>query len=109
MHIFIAFVAYCLQVTLKQRLRALAPGLTPAAVPEKFSAMQIVDVHVPTIDGRHLVMPRYTQPDPDQRLLLPRLKLELPEQPPPRIYAATHARASWRSSPPGMAPTMGAL
>ena len=92
-HIFIAFVAYCLQVTLKQRLRALAPGLTPAAVLEKFAAMQMVDVHVPTTDGRHLVMPRYTQPNQDQRLLLQQMKLELPAQPPPRIYA-THARAS---------------
>ena len=69
-HIFIAFVAYCLQITLKQHLRALAPGLTPAAVLEKFTAMQMVDVHVPTTDGRHLVLPRYTQPNQDQKLLL---------------------------------------
>jgi len=92
-HIFIAFVAYCLQVTLKQRLRALAPGLTPAAVFEKFAAMQMVDVHVPAIDGRQLVLSRYTQPDQDQRLLLQEMKLVLPEQPPPRIHAR-HARAS---------------
>ena len=57
-HIFIAFVAYCLQVTLKQRLRALAPGLTPAAVLEKLGAVQMVDVHVLTTDGRHLVLSR---------------------------------------------------
>src|SRR4029077_10715549 len=31
-HIFVAFLAYCLQVTLKQRLRSLAPGLTPRSV-----------------------------------------------------------------------------
>lgn len=92
-HIFIAFVAYCLQVTLKLRLRALAPGLTPAAVLEKFAAMQMVDVHVPIVDGRQLVLSRYTQPDKDQRLVLQALKLTLPEQPPPRIYAH-HARAS---------------
>ena len=92
-HIFIAFVAYCLQVTLKQRLRALAPGLTPAAVLEKFAAMQMVDVHVPTVDGRRLVLSRYTQPDKDQRLVLQEMKLALPEQPAPRIYAR-HARAS---------------
>jgi hypothetical protein len=84
-HIFVAFVAYCLQITLKQRLRALAPGLTPRALLEKFAAIQMVDVHVPTTDGRHLVLPRYTQPEPDQRLLLQQLKLRLPEQPPPRI------------------------
>jgi hypothetical protein len=69
-HIFVAFMAYCLQVTLKHRLRALAPGLTPRAVLEKFAAMQMVDVHLPTTDGRYLILPRYTQPDPDQRLLL---------------------------------------
>lgn len=86
-HIFVAFVAYCLQVTLKQRLRALAPGLTPRAVLEKLSAMQMVDVHLPTTDGRHIVLSRYTQPDKDQQLLLQRLKLNLPPQPPPRITA----------------------
>ncbi len=85
-HIFVAFVAYCLQVTLKQRLRALAPGLTPAAVLEKFAAMQMVDIHLPTTDGRYLVLSRYTQPNADQRLLLQEMKLELPAQPPPKIY-----------------------
>ncbi len=84
-HIFVAFVAYCLQVTLKQRLRALAPGLTPRAVLEKFSAIQMVDVHLPTTDGRHLILPRYTQPEPDHKILLQQLKLELPTQPPPKI------------------------
>jgi hypothetical protein len=67
--------------------------MTPAAVLEKLAAMPMVDVHVPATDGRHLVMPRYTQPDPDPRLLLQQMKLELPAQPPPRIYAA-HPRAS---------------
>ena len=84
-HIFVAFIAYCLQVTLKQRLRALAPGLTPRAVLEKLKAMQMVDVHLPTTDGRHIVLPRYTQPDHDQQILLQQLKLSLPPQPPPRI------------------------
>jgi hypothetical protein len=84
-HIFVAFVAYCLLVTLKQRLRPLAPGLTPRAVLEKLCAMQMVDVDLPTTDGRHLILPRYTQPDRDQLLLLQRLKLTLPPQPPPRI------------------------
>jgi len=86
-HIFVAFQAYCLQVTLKQRLRALAPGLTPRAVLEKFAALQMVDVHLPTTDGRTLVLPRYTQPDKDQQILLSQLKLELPDQPPPKIYS----------------------
>ena len=86
-HIFVAFMAYCLQVTLKHRLRALAPGLTPRAVLEKFAAMQMVDVHLPTTDGRYLILPRYTQPDPDQRLLLSQMKLALPKQPRPMITA----------------------
>jgi Transposase DDE domain len=80
-HIFVAFMAYCLQVTLKHRLRALAPGLTPRAVLEKFAAMQMVDVHLPTTDGRYLILLRYTQPDRDQRLLLSQMKMELPKQP----------------------------
>jgi hypothetical protein len=84
-HIFVSFMAYCLQVTLKQRLHALAPGLTPRAVLEKFAAMQMVDVHLPTNDGRYLILPRYTQPDPDQRLLLSQMRLVLPQQLPPKI------------------------
>ena len=88
-HIFVAFVAYCLQVTLKQRLRALAPGLTSRAVVEKLSAMQMVDVHLPTTDGRHIVLPRYTQPERDQQFLLQQLKLGLPAQPSPRIRQDT--------------------
>jgi hypothetical protein len=84
-HIFVAFVAYCLQVTLKQRLRALAPGLTPRAVLEKMSAIQMVDVHLPTTDGRQIVLSRYTHPEKDQQVLLQQLKLQLPAQPSPRI------------------------
>ena len=84
-HIFVAFVAYCLHVTLKNLARPCAPGLTPRAILEKFSTLQMVDVHLPTTDGRHLTLPRHTQPTRDHRLLLDQLKLRLPEQPPPRI------------------------
>ena len=84
-HILIAFLAYCLLVTLKNRLQALAPGLTPRAVLEKLATIQTLDVYFPTTDGRWLLMPRYTQPEPDQQLLLHRLKLSLPQQPPPRL------------------------
>ena len=92
-HIFVAFIAYCLQVTLKFRLKALAPGLTPRAALETLAPMQMVDVRVPTTDGRVLILPRYTQPDADQKLLLSRLKLTLPEQPPPRIQSKDAAVA----------------
>ena len=84
-HIFIAFLAYCLQITLQRRLHALAPGLTARSALEKFAAVQMIDVHLPTTDGRELLLTRYTQPEPELRLLIQQLKLELPPQPPPRI------------------------
>jgi transposase len=87
-HIFVAFLAYCLQVTLKARLKTLAGGITPREVIEKFKTMQMVDVHLPTTDGRELVLSRYTQPEPEQRMLIDRLQLRLPEQPPPKITAS---------------------
>jgi hypothetical protein len=93
-HIFIAFLAYCLHVTLKRRLHALAPGLTPRSVLEKFAAVQMIDVHVPTTDGRELMLTRYTQPEPELSLLLDKLKLDLPAQPPPKISAAAATPAS---------------
>lgn len=92
-HIFIAFLAYCLQVTLRSRLRRYAPGLTPAAVLDLFASIQMIDVWIPTCDGRWLILPRYTQPDRDLQLLLHQLQLTLPSQPPPRISAAPAALA----------------
>jgi transposase len=86
-HIFVAFRAYCLQVTLKQQLRPLAPGLTPRSVLEKMASLQMVDVHLPSTDGRTIVLSRYTEPNADQALLLQRLKILLPDQPPPRIMS----------------------
>ena len=84
-HIFIAFLAYCLQVTLQRRLHALAPGLTARSALEKFSAVQMIDIHLPTTDGRQLILTRYTQPEPELGLLVQQLKLNLPPQPLPRI------------------------
>ena len=84
-HIFIAFLAYCLQITLQRRLHVLAPGLTARSALEKFAAVQMIDVHLPTTDGRELVLTRYTQPEPELQLLIQQLKLSLPPQPPPRI------------------------
>ena len=86
-HIFVAFIAYCPHVTLKNLARPRAPGLTPRAILEKFSTMQMVDAHLPTTDGRHLVLPRRTDPTRDRQLLLHQLNMKLPEQPPPRISA----------------------
>jgi Transposase DDE domain len=84
-HIFIAFLAYCLHVTLGRRLQTLAPGLTPRSAIEKFSAVQMIDLHVPTTDGRELLLTRYTEPEPELKLLLGNLKLVLPAQPRPKI------------------------
>jgi transposase len=87
-HILVAFLAYCLTVTLRHRLRLHAPGLTPRAVLEKLAGIQMLDVSFPTTDGRRLIMPRYTEPNPEQALLLHQLNLVLPQQPPPRITTA---------------------
>jgi transposase len=84
-HIFVAFLAYCLHVSLRARLRVLAPGLTPRSMLEKFGVIQMLDVHFPTTDGRELVFCRYTQPEKDQKMLLAQLGWELPAQSPPRI------------------------
>ena len=87
-HILIAFLAYCLTVTLKHRLQAHAPGLTPRAVLEKLATIQALDVWLPTTDGRYLVMPRFTEPEADLALLLHQLRITLPKQPLPRLVAA---------------------
>lgn len=87
-HIFVAFLAYCLHVSLGRRLKDLAPGLTVRSVLEKMAAMQMIDVHLPTTDKREVILTRYTQPEADQKILLEKLRLRLPEQPPPKITAA---------------------
>jgi hypothetical protein len=102
-HILVAFLAYCLTATLKHRLQAHAPGLTPRAVLEKLAAIQTLDVWLPTTDGRSVVMPRYTEPECDLALLLHKLKLTLPTNPchaslalplPPRLTSKCSADLS---------------
>lgn len=85
-HIFVAFLGYCLTVTLRMKLRPAAPGWTPREVLKSLAAIKLVDVHIPTTDGRELVMPRYTEPEAEHRIILEKLNLELPKQPPPRIH-----------------------
>src|SRR5271154_5728877 len=89
-HIFVAFLV---QITLMRRLHALAPGLTARSALEKFAAVQMIDVHLPTTDGREIVLTRYTQPEPELQLLINQLKLSLPSQPPPKITAAALAQS----------------
>src|SRR6202051_3453066 len=91
-HIFVAFLAYCLQITLTRRLHGLAPGLTARSALAKFAAVQMIDVHLPTNDGREIFLTRYTEPEPDLRLLIDRMDLALPAQPPPKIAAAALPR-----------------
>ncbi len=86
-HIFVAFLAYCLQITLTRRLHGLAPGLTARSALQKFAAVQMIDVHLPTTDGREIILSRYTEPEPELHLLIDRMKLALPTQPPPKIAA----------------------
>jgi hypothetical protein len=97
-HIFVAFLAYCLQVTLRARLKPLAPGLTARAVLDKLAAVQMLDVHFPTTDGRTLVLTRYTELDADQKMLIKQLNLNLPSQPPPRLTHRSIARKDPRCS-----------
>jgi Transposase DDE domain len=96
-HIFIAFLAYCMQITLTRRLHALAPGLTARSALDKFAAVQMIDVHLPTTDGREILLTRYTHPEPELQLVIDRLKLRLPPQPPPRITTAAVDQARRRS------------
>jgi len=84
-HIFVAFLAYCLYVTLARRLNPLAPGLTARSIIEKFAAVQMIDLQVPTTDGRQLRLTRYTEPEPELQLVLAKLRLTLPAQAIPTI------------------------
>ena len=90
-HLFVAFLAYCLSITLRQRLKALAIGLMPRVVFEQLATLQLLDMRVPTTDGRELRLVRRTEPDRDVALLLVRLNLTLPVQPPPRSRPSTVA------------------
>ena len=92
-HLFVAFLAYCLSITLRQRLKALAGGLMPRVVLEKLAGLQLLDVRVPTTDERELLLVRRTEPERDVALLLARLKLTLPPQPPP---ASAHPKRTER-------------
>ena len=92
-HIFVSFLAYCVHITFKHQLKMHAPGLTVRQALEKFAAIQLLDVHFPTTDGRELIFTRYTEPESDQQLLLAKLGWILPPQAPPRITAPAASAA----------------
>jgi hypothetical protein len=86
-HILVAFLGYGLMASLRMKLASAAPGLTPREVLKSLGAIQMLDVAIPTTDGRELVLPRHTEPEAEQMLILQKLRLLLPPQPPPRIRA----------------------
>ena len=73
--------------SIAEKLRRRAPGLTPRQALEKLAAMQMLDVHFPTTDGRELIFTRYTHPEQDQQMILSQLNWHLPPQPPPKLTA----------------------
>src|SRR6202035_3485270 len=103
-HIFIAFLAYCLHVTLGRRLHALAPGLTPRSAIEKFAAVQMIDLHIPTTDGREPLLTRYTEPEPELALLLDKIATAGLTFPAGRLTARRRGRRVC-VSPPDWRPT----
>jgi len=89
-----------LMVTLKQRLKALASGLTPRAALEKLAAIQMIDdVELPTTDGRTIVLSRHTEPENHHLLLLRCLKLDTP-----CAVAAEKSSPHPESKPPDLSP-----
>jgi len=86
-HIFVAVMGYCLMVTLRQKLRGCADGLTAQDVLDKLGSIMMIDVRIPTADGRMLEMRRYSQPEQEHRIILDKLRMTLPKQPPPKIYS----------------------
>jgi hypothetical protein len=99
-HLFVAFMGYCLMAALRKHLEPAAPGLSPKAVLEQLGAIKMVDVCLPTSDGRWLIMPRHTEPEPEQLMLLDKLGLTLPPQPPPRIRAGKLLMPEPEDEPP---------
>ena len=93
-HVFVSYVAYCLQATLKNLTRSKAGGLTPRQIFEKMKKIYMVDVRIPTTDGREIVMQRYGEPKDDVALVLSQLGLNLPTQPPPKIDGRAIEEAS---------------
>jgi hypothetical protein len=102
-HILVAFLGYCLHATLRRQLQKHAPGLTPRETLKNLAAIKMVDVHLPTTDGRTLILPRFTEPEPAQQMILEKLGLALPPQPPPRIRAAAPTAAEPASATEGTA------
>jgi hypothetical protein len=85
-HILVAFLAYCLWVCLKQKLKVVAESITPARALESLRSILMAEVWFKLRDGGQLCLPRITEAEKEQALLLHHLAWQLPAQPPPRIY-----------------------
>jgi transposase len=85
-HVMVAFLGYCLWVCLKQKLRAAAPGLSPWQALDQFKRIVQVEVWFKLKTGGAICLPRITQPERAQAMLLHQMGWSLPEQPPPQIY-----------------------
>lgn len=90
-HIFTSFMAFCLLTTLREMAREHAPGLTPRQIITNLKTIKMVDVVMPTTDGRVVTLPRSVEPKEEVALLLNRLGLTLPDQPPPKISESPSA------------------
>lgn len=90
-HIFTSFMAFCLLTTLRAMAREHAPGLTPRQIITNLKTIKMVDVVMPTTDGRVVTLPRSVEPKEEVALLLNRLGLTLPDQPPPKISESPSA------------------
>jgi len=85
-HVMVAFLGYCLWACLKQKLKAVGPSLTPWQLLDQFGRIVQVEVWFKLRTGGAICLPRITQPEPAQAILLHQLGWSLPEQPPPKIY-----------------------
>ena len=85
-HVLVAFLGYCLWVCLRKKAQRIAPSLTPWQILAQLGQIALVEVWFELRDGRQICLPRITQPEPVQALLLQQLNWQLPQQPPPRIY-----------------------
>jgi len=72
--------------TPKRKLKAAATSLTPAQVLHSLKQILLVEVWFDLRKGGRICLPRITQPEKKQLLILHRLGWSLPEQPPPKIY-----------------------
>ena len=88
-HVMVEFLGYRLWVSLKQKLKTVAPGLTSWRLPDQFSRIVQVEVWFKLRGGGAICLPRITQTEPAQAILLDQLGWSMPEQPPQDLQASS--------------------